>query len=62
MIRVNHVRRSHKQDGQQNILRILLTFQTSKKATFFNYEAIEKCYHQYSKQYAIQNKSDKCLR
>ena len=31
----------HKQDGQQNILRSdeLLSFQTSKKAISFNYEA-----------------------
>jgi hypothetical protein len=41
MIRVNHARRSCKQDSRQNILRSdeLLSFQTSKKAIFFNFEA-----------------------
>jgi hypothetical protein len=47
-----------KQGGRQNIVSDeLLSFRNSKKAIFINYEAnFEKCYHQYSKRYAIQIK------
>ena len=63
MIRVNHARRSRKQDNRQNILLNIkfLYFLIFEKTSFFfeNFEAnFEKCYHQYSKRYVIRKKSD----